>query len=306
MQEWISVVSDYVFSQRDCWLPCEYDTRTFVFNPANTNTRVYHLAGKLHALALLTRTKMTYCLAPHLLRFLMSDGVHLSWTDLQYVSIDNYKSIAAMLACEDVSVLEQMFVVASDVAGAPDIELIPGGAERALTNDNKLEFAEAFARNRLLGSQGAHLTDFLAAFQSLMRANTFPHRLLSNRELVTYLCGDVDVNVTLLRQLATYEGYTVDSPQVTWFWEIVEQELSELQRKALLFFTTSSSQMRAHANPVFRIQTGAAHDDGKALPTAQTCFRTLLLPKYVTKAAMRDRLVWLLSCPSRYQSFGNI
>jgi hypothetical protein len=282
-------------------MPCEYDTRTFVFNPACPHTRIYQLAGKLHALALLTRTKMTYCLAPHLLRFLMSDGTHLSWEDLQYVSIDNYKSIAATLACEDVSVLEQTFVVSSDIDGQPDTELVPGGAHKLLTNANKLEFAEAFARNRLLGSQSVHLEAFLAAFQSLMRANLFPHHLLSNRELVTYFCGDLHVNLTLLRQLTKYEGYDADSPQITWFWEILET-LPEVQRKALLFFSTSSSQIRTYGNPVFRIQTGAAHDNGKALPTAQTCFRTLLLPKY----AMHERLVWLLSCPSRYQSFGNI
>ena len=302
LQEWISIVSDYVFSSLDCWLPCEYDTRTFVFNPASTNTRIYQLAGKLHALALLTRTKMRYCLAPHLLRFLMSGGTRMPWTDLQYVSVELYTTLKNMLACEDLSLLDQTFVVSNrDI----DTELVPGGADKLLTNDNKGEFAEAFARHHLLDSQGVHITSFLAAFQSLTRANLFPHHLVSNRELVAYLCGDLDLDVPLLRQLTEYDDfYSADSSHIVWFWELFG-EMTETQRKCLLFFSTSSSQIRVHSKPVFLIQRSHPKEN-KAKPSAQTCFRTLLLPSYSSKQVMREQLHWLLACPSRYQSFGNI
>lgn len=98
---------------------------------------------------------------------------------------------------------------------------------------------------------------------------------------------------------------------VRWFWEVAE-ELSAEQRQALLRFATSCSRPPLmgfrYLQPVFTVRLvdggGEAggmfaavssmfrnRPDRSKLPTASTCFNMLKIPRYRSKAVLRQKLL---------------
>lgn len=76
---------------------------------------------------------------------------------------------------------------------------------------------------------------------------------------------------------------------VKWLWSIVKELSQEEQRRFLKFFTGSDrAPIGGLANQRCVIQR--AGPDTDKLPTSHTCFNTLLLPSYISKDKMTDRL----------------
>ena len=90
-----------------------------------------------------------------------------------------------------------------------------------------------------------------------------------------------------LREVTVYDGgFDHDSPAVRWFWEIVESWGMEKQAKLLLFATGSArAPIGGLSKLSFKIQRNGGATD--RLPTAATCFNTLLLPEYADKETMQ-------------------
>ena len=87
-----------------------------------------------------------------------------------------------------------------------------------------------------------------------------------------------------------YEGnYQADSKVVQWLWTVVNEMSLEDKRKFLKFFTGSD---RAPIGGLGRLTTivQRAGPDSDRLPTAHTCFNTLLLPEYGSRGKLRTLL----------------
>merc|ERR1712070_60321 len=84
-------------------------------------------------------------------------------------------------------------------------------------------------------------------------------------------------------------GYSPHTQVIRWFWEVAGQ-WSEQQKAKLLSFATGSSRapIGGLRNLNFVIQKEGPNSMN--LPTSHTCFNTLLLPEYSSRARLRDRL----------------
>jgi ubiquitin-protein ligase E3 A len=103
------------------------------------------------------------------------------------------------------------------------------------------------------------------------------------------------------RVLSRYEaGYHASHPLIRWFWEVLHEMDFESQRKLLMFATGSmKAPIGGLSNLNLLIQRAGA--DSNQLPTSHTCFNTILLPEYSSKAKLRERLMTaILEC----QGFG--
>jgi ubiquitin-protein ligase E3 A len=89
-------------------------------------------------------------------------------------------------------------------------------------------------------------------------------------------------------------GYSAESPVIRHFWSVVHNDLSYDQRIALLAFVTGSSRMPLGGMSELRMIIQRAGPDGEMLPTASTCFHTLLLPDYASRDALKAKLLLAL------------
>jgi len=114
--------------------------------------------------------------------------------------------------------------------------------------------------------------------------------------------GVETIDLTELEATARYVGCQKTEQHIVWFWEIL-RELSIDDAKKFLFFVTGSdrSPLRGLKQLNFEV-TSTALDDGR-IPSAHTCFNSLILPRYSTKDIMRRKL---MSAIDHREGFGLI
>jgi alpha-tubulin suppressor-like RCC1 family protein len=171
------------------------------------------------------------------------------------------------------------------------IELKPGGANIAVTRDNRHEYVQLYVDNVLHQSVREQANGFAQGFLGICNGVALQKLGFTARDLEWIICGEQDLDFTALEKSARYEGYTSDSRTVKWFWDIINNELTPAQQKALLIFVTGSdrSPLGGLSNLSILIQRASA--DSEMLPSSHVCFNTLLLPDYSSRAKLLNKLL---------------
>jgi len=181
-----------------------------------------------------------------------------------------------------------------------DVELTPGGAEKRVTNKNKVLFVRAHLdwslrlRARPLVSSLARGLWAVLPCEALLQ--------LTGAELRLLLCGTgTHIDLADWRANTLYtNGYTPSHLVVQWFWEWLRAS-SDDTRLSLLSFVTGSKNIPAggfadlqgpDAPHRFTIQRSV---NASRLPSAHTCFNVLVLPEYGSKSVMEGRLASALN-----------
>ena len=184
------------------------------------------------------------------------------------------------------------------------VELMPGGAKVAVTEENKAEYVRLYAVHRLVGV----IVPQLEAFQrglSVFFKPSFLRRLRKEctpADIKLLLCGAVEIDVDDWEASTTYQGgFAAQSQQVQWFWTTV-RAMSKFQRNKVLDFCTGSTQAPAtgFANLMgfsgqqrnFQIHLlNVLGTNDNQLPIASTCFNTLKMPAYASEQLLREKLL---------------
>jgi hypothetical protein len=187
-------------------------------------------------------------------------------------------------------------------------ELAPGGADVAVTGDNRAAYVDAYAHWFLSAGVARQAEAFRRGFRAVASpagvgapgaaaaaaAATCPLSLLRPEELEALLCGAPDLDFDALEAGARYgEGLSPSSPQARAFWRVAHA-LPERDKKRLLAFVTASDRVPIGglgALPFALVRNG---EGDERLPTAHTCFNTLLLPHYSSEEVLRARLALAL------------
>jgi len=176
--------------------------------------------------------------------------------------------------------------------GGPPVEvpLVPGGEALPVTAANRAAYVDAYVHHVLVGSVAPAFEAFARGFAAVCGGPAV--HLFSATELERLVCGSPSLDFGALRKSARYEGgYSPDSPAVGWLWEVVEGGLSGEEARRFLKFFTGSDRAPIGGLGALRVTIQRDGAAGAArLPTAHTCFNTLLLPAYPTKAVLADRL----------------
>jgi ubiquitin-protein ligase E3 A len=116
--------------------------------------------------------------------------------------------------------------------------------------------------------------------------------LFKPEELELLVCGSKVLDFKELEENARYvDGYTEHSEIISWLWDVIHNDMTDIQRKKFLFFTTGSDRAPVNGLGSLNLFVGRHGPDTERLPCAHTCFNHLLLAEYSSKDKLRIKLM---------------
>ncbi|ETO13136.1 hypothetical protein RFI_24240, partial [Reticulomyxa filosa] len=192
----------------------------------------------------------------------------------------------------DVKDLCLVFCVEDQVFGeVQKHDLISNGESIDVTNENVLNYVDKLVNWYLNESIAKQFEPFAKGFHMVVGKNAF--RLFMGEELEKLVVGNTVLDFDALEVSTKYEGgYHSDHPSIRLFWRVAKS-FDEENKKKLLFFVTGSH--RAPLRGLGKLglvihRVGSDPYDGEMLPTAHTCFNTLMLPAYPKLEIMEEKL----------------
>ncbi|ROV92161.1 hypothetical protein VSDG_07495 [Cytospora chrysosperma] len=170
-----------------------------------------------------------------------------------------------------------------------------------VTNANRNAYVSDYIRYMTDVSVRPQYEAFAKGFRSILHPKSLT---LLNPELLQNLVeGQQEIDVGELRRATRYVGYSASSRTIKDFWSIVKRYDDRMKRKLLEFVTASDRvPVGGVKNIQFVVQkNGEEEGEGGHLPTAYTCYGTLLLPEYRDREVLRKRLSMALE---NAQGFG--
>ncbi|KAI1141637.1 hypothetical protein F5Y05DRAFT_268780 [Hypoxylon sp. FL0543] len=170
-----------------------------------------------------------------------------------------------------------------------------------VTGDNRNAYVSDYIRYLTDVSVAPQFAAFVRGFRTCLHPKSL--QLLTPSLLQNIVEGTQEIDVAELRRAARYVGWDTSHRTVRDFWSIVKRYDNRMRRKLLEFVTASDRvPVGGMANIQFVVQkNGEEEGEGGHLPTAYTCYGTLLLPEYRDKDVLRERLAMALE---NAQGFG--
>lgn len=315
-REWYQSLSRVIFDRGALLFTTVGNDSTFQPNP-NSVYQTEHLSyfkfvGRVVGKALfdgqLLDVHFTRSFYKHIL------GVKVTYHDIEAIDPDYYKNLKWMLENDISDVLDLTFSIDADEEKlilyerneVTDYELIPGGRNIKVTEENKHQYVDLVAEHRLTTAIRPQINAFLEGFTELI-----PRELISifhDKELELLISGLPDIDLDDMRANTEYSGYSPASPVIQWFWEVV-QGLSKEDKARLLQFVTGTSKVPLEGFSALqgisgsqKFQIHKAYGSPDHLPSAHTCFNQLDLPEYPSKEHLQERL--LLAIHEANEGFG--
>lgn len=207
----------------------------------------------------------------------------------------------------DISELELYFVILNNEYGEQtEEELLPGGKNIRVTNENVITFIHLVSNHRLnfqIRQQSSH---FMRGFQQLIQKDWID--MFNEHELQLLISGSLDsLDFDDLRQNTNYVGgYHSEHYVIEMFWEVLKSFSLENQKKFLKFVTGCSRGPLLgfkYLEPLFCIQRAAGSASEEALdrlPTSATCMNLLKLPPYRSKEQMSTKLLYAINAEAGF------
>ena len=222
-------------------------------------------------------------------------GRKVELTDLEAVDPDYYKSLLWMLNNDITDVMELTFSMEVDDFGVKStVDLVPDGRNLAVTEGNKREYVQRVAEHRLVDQIKRQIDAFLTGFRQVIPLDLI--KIFDEQELELLISGLPEIDVDDWKNNTEYQGYTLASAPIQWFWRCVRAMSLEERAKVIQFVTGTSKvplEGFAHLQGSSGRQRFQIHRDFGAkerLPSAHTCFNQLDLPEYDSYEALRDML----------------
>ncbi|RFU81091.1 hect domain-containing [Trichoderma arundinaceum] len=170
-----------------------------------------------------------------------------------------------------------------------------------VTNDNRDQYVSDYIRYLTDVSVRPQYEAFERGFKSCLSDRSLS--LLSPQILQSIVEGVQEIDISELRRYTRYVGWDASHHTIRDFWSIVKRYDDRMKRKLLEFVTASDRvPVGGMRNLQFVVQrNGEGEGSGSRLPTAYTCYGTLLLPEYRDKELLRQRLAMALE---NAQGFG--
>ncbi|KAF5024079.1 hypothetical protein F66182_3823 [Fusarium sp. NRRL 66182] len=159
-----------------------------------------------------------------------------------------------------------------------------------VTNDNRDDYIIDYIRYLTDVSIRRQYLAFERGFNACLHKKSLS--LLNPSTLQSLVEGIQEIDIAELRRYVRYVGWDSSHRTIKDFWSIVKR-YDERMKQRLLEFVTSSDRVPVGGmkNLQFVIQKNGEEDgDSGHLPTAYTCYGTLLLPEYRDKEVLRERL----------------
>eukprot|EP00522_Entomoneis_paludosa_P006427 CAMPEP_0172452508 /NCGR_PEP_ID=MMETSP1065-20121228/10146_1 /TAXON_ID=265537 /ORGANISM="Amphiprora paludosa, Strain CCMP125" /LENGTH=787 /DNA_ID=CAMNT_0013204573 /DNA_START=227 /DNA_END=2590 /DNA_ORIENTATION=- len=308
-REWFHLVSKEIFDpDMGFWLSSESNQMLMEVNPASKMIHsdylvYYRFLGRVMGKAMFDGQLVAGHMVPFIYKHML--GWPISFKDLKVYDEDYYSNLQQVKQLadtgEDVEMILCMdFTTTVDILGdKQDVELVPGGADKPVTNDNYTEYFEACLKYRMMDRIKPQLNELMLGFFDVI-----PEPLLTvfdYQELELIMCGLPKIDMKDWREHTEYSGdyeqVGEDYPACVWFWEVVDSFDQEMKAR-LLQFVTGTSGVPSRGFAVLQGNDGNVRkftihgvSVGTCLyPRAHTCFNRIDLPSYETKDDLEEKL----------------
>lgn len=207
-------------------------------NPEHLN--YFKFIGRVVGLAIFHRRFLDAFFIGALYKMMLGKAVQLA--DMEGVDADFHRSLQWMLD-NDISggILEQTFSTEDERFGVMTVEdLIPGGRDIDVTNDNKKEYVELMVKWRIEKRIEEQFHAFKEGFHELIPQDLI--NVFDERELELLIGGIAEIDVDDWKKHTDYRGYTESDEVIQFFWQTVRSWDGE-QKSRLLQFTTGTSRI---------------------------------------------------------------
>jgi hypothetical protein len=305
-KEWFLLLSRHLLDPQRCLLVKLEDSGT-ALNQSNGNNstryhidyrssinqqhlQYFHFLGILLAKAIYDRQLVDLPLCKAVYKYILGRPATLQ--DLEQMDPLYHRSIVWMLKNDITDVIVENFTVTVENFGQmQEIELIPGGSQIQVTNDNKGRYVQAILDWKTSGSVLKQLKAIREGFQTVLPINDIKD--FTEDEINLLLNGKQTFSVEELRQATRYTGgYSTTSVTINIFWSVLES-FGQEKRGELLQFTTGTTKAPLDGfDPCFTITLASSEAGTQALPTSHTCFNQLVRPAYETEKEMEKKLLY--------------
>lgn len=262
----------------------------------------YRFLGRVMGKALFDRQLVS----GHMVRFIYKHmlGWPIQFKDIKDSDEELYANLKQLVDLndngEDLEMLCLDFTTTVEAMGVKEeIELVEGGSDMEVTNDNFPQYLEASMKFRMLERVKPQLNELLLGFFDVI-----PEPLLTIfdfQELELLMCGLPEIDMEDWKQHTEYSGDcehdAADSIVCQWFWEVVSEFDQEMKAR-LLQFVTGTSGVPSRGFGVLQgndanIRLFTIHGvsvETCIYPRAHTCFNRIDLPMYDSKDELREKL----------------
>ncbi|KAL9183969.1 hypothetical protein ACHAXT_002055 [Thalassiosira profunda] len=305
-REWFQLVTDEVFDpDMGLWQTSATNQMCLQINPASAlscpddHLIYFRFIGRVMGKAMFDRQLVKGHMVKHLYKHIL--GWPVMFSDLKDVDEEYYNSLKGLKDMgADVEYVGVDFTVMEETLGVKQsVELVPGGEEMDVTEDNLPEYIEACLKYRLLGRYEAQLNELLLGFFDVI-----PEPLLTIfdfQELELLMCGLPEIDMENWMEHTEYSGdYDREGPNhevCIWFWEVVAEYDQEMKARLLQFVTGTSgvpakgfSSLQGNDGNVRKFTIHGVTLETCVYPRSHTCFNRIDLPLYETRDELEEKL----------------
>ena len=263
----------------------------------------YRFLGRVIGKALFDRQLVTGHMVQYIYKHLL--GWPITFKDIRSIDEDIYNNLVQVKTLaengDDLEMLLSLDFTTQEelMGGNEEIELVEGGSDRAVTNDNYLEYLEATMKYRMMDRVKPQMNELLLGFFDVI-----PEPLLTVfdfQELELLMCGLPEIDLDNWMENTEYSGNydsTTELPETCqWFWEVVAEFDQEMKARLLQFVTGTSgvpsrgfSHLQGNDGNIRLFTIHGVPIEVCLYPRAHTCFNRIDLPQYKTKDDLRERL----------------
>jgi E3 ubiquitin-protein ligase HUWE1 len=168
----------------------------------------------------------------------------VSYHDLELVDPDYYKSLTLLLEypLDTLGMDHLTFSVEGSVWGrAETVDLVEGGREVPVTDENKAEYVRLLAHHRMTASLRVQTEAMLTGFRELVPLEAVA--LFDALELELLISGLPEIDLEDLRANTEYHGYKATDAVVDRMWRVLHT-LSKEEKALFIQFVTGTSKVR--------------------------------------------------------------
>ncbi|XP_067657511.1 probable E3 ubiquitin-protein ligase HECTD2 isoform X1 [Haliotis asinina] len=267
------------------------------------NYQEFNLVGVLMGLAVYNSINLDIRFPPCCYKKLLSPAVvpfsnpratvgvaTVTLDDLMHVKPAVAKGLKDLLEYEED--VEEDFCLTFEVSNSEygsmkTVLLKPNGDNIPVTKENRKEYVQLYVEFILNKSVYPQFQAFYHGFHSVCASNALI--MLRPEEVEMLVCGSPTINISDLKKVTVYEGYSPQDQTIRYFWDMVTSMPMELQKKLLLFATGSDRiPIGGTQEMQFKISRISGTD---LLPMAHTCFNQLVLPPYKSRKVLKQKLI---------------
>jgi hypothetical protein len=271
----------YEPGNKEYFSPCYIDDSEW----SEDTEAAYLYIGRFVGLAMLNNVRIELKLSRHVIKYLLRKKI--GWHDLAFFSIQRYERYRKTIAMPADWIVPgiSVFTVDFGLNEYQTLELVPGGADIDVTEENVLDFVERAAKALLVTSTERALMMMRAGFEEVFPPGSLSSAL-SAEDFQVILNGSPEIQTSVLKSHCKFSGGHGSQEFQDLFWEYVDTLDTKEKSRLLGFWTGSSCVPSDLASWVIKIEVSG---DLARLPNATTCYFKMTVPPYDSLEMFQQR-----------------